>query len=265
MEERLAERRADGGVRELLDRERQLAELEDRDQVLRVGQRVAADRAALADLHLAVGDRLVDHRCGDDLAVEHDREVVAGVVGRVAGEQVLARGLQGEVDRALARLVRADRGRRDLVAREQHTVHGGRGVALRVERLLRQLLAGDGRGLAERDEVEPARRAHEVADLVGVLDARHLDDDPVVALDHDLGLGDTRLVDAVDDDLAQDVQVIARRRLALGRQHLVLDPQAALQIETQLGLEVVRSYPRPGRRPTAWGTWQSPPGARARR
>ena len=55
--------------------------------------------------------------------------------------------------------------------------------------------------VAERHEVEPAGRPDEVPDLVRVLDARHLDDDPVVALGDDLGLRDAGLVDAVDDDL----------------------------------------------------------------
>ena len=47
---------ADLLARQLLDRERQLAELQDRDEVLRLRPREAADAAGL-DLDLAAGDR----------------------------------------------------------------------------------------------------------------------------------------------------------------------------------------------------------------
>ena len=64
VEERLAERRRDLLARQLLDRERQRAELEDGDEVVRLLGREPPDAAG--DLDLAVRDRLVDDRCRDD-------------------------------------------------------------------------------------------------------------------------------------------------------------------------------------------------------
>jgi hypothetical protein len=162
------------------------------------------------------------------------------VLRRVGRELVLAFGTEREVDGPLTGLVGADRRRGDLVAREQDAVLGDLGGARRGQGRRRQLRALT-RRLRERtegDEVETARGADEAPDLVRVLDARHLDDDPVVALDDDLRLGDARLVDAIDDDLAQHGEVVAARDLAFGRQHLVLDPQAPLQVESELGLQV---------------------------
>ena len=61
VEELLAERRRDLLARQLLDRERQRAELEDRDELVRLVGREAAEAAA-GDLALAVRDRAFDRR-----------------------------------------------------------------------------------------------------------------------------------------------------------------------------------------------------------
>ncbi len=112
--------------RQLLDRERQRAELEDRDELVGLLRGKATD-AAGADLHLAVGDRVLDDRRRDHRAVERDREVLAGVLRRELGE-LLGTGLgaaafEHEVDRKPAALrIGADRGGLDLVAAEQRRV-----------------------------------------------------------------------------------------------------------------------------------------------
>ena len=57
VEELLAERRADRVARQLLDRERQRAELEDGDEVVGVLGAEAADAPPADDLDVAAGDR----------------------------------------------------------------------------------------------------------------------------------------------------------------------------------------------------------------
>ncbi len=223
------------GVRELRDRERQLAELEDRDQVLGLGQRVAAD-AALADLDLAAGDRLVDHRGADHLAVEDDREELAHVVPGEVREQLLPLRLEGEVDRAPARLSAP------MLAAAIWSPENSGGNWVRSTSWPADMLRRRPSGTKSRRPVVP----DEVPDLVRVLDTRHLDDDPVRSLGDHLGLGHTGCVDPVPDDLLHDVEVGLGGDLALGREHLVLDPQTAAQVETQLGLEGAALRPSPG-------------------
>ena len=122
----------------------------------------------------------------------------------------------------------------DLVAAEQ------RGRLGEVEDLSLRRAGG-----AERDEVEAAGLADELADRVGVGDARQLDDDAVVALgDHD-GLRDAGRVHPALDDVLDDRHVRGGRRLAVDLLRLVLDAQAAGQVEAQLRLD--RTAPRRGR------------------
>ena len=126
----------------------------------------------------------------DHLAVEDDREVLADVVCRVVGEELLALVVEREVDRALAGLVRADAGGRDRVAGEQRRDHGEvQRLAPRPRRSCRAARSPAGRWC--RRACGSGRRS---------VTPGHLDDDPVGALRHDLGLGDAGLVDAVDDD-----------------------------------------------------------------
>ena len=58
-------------------------------------------------------------------------------------------------------------------------------------------------GLALADELEGQLRrlADHLDHLVGIADARQLDDDAVLALPLDRGFGDARAVDAILDDL----------------------------------------------------------------
>ena len=120
----------------------------------------------------------------------------------------------------------ADRRRLDLVAAEQ-----------RRELLEVEVLALGDLGRPERDEVEPAGLADELAHGLGIGDARQLDDDAVGALGGDDRLGDAGRVHAALDDVLDDRHVAGGRRLALDRQRLVLDAQAALEVEAQLRLD----------------------------
>ena len=219
------EGRTDPLGRQLQDRERQRAELQDGDQVVRLGRREAADPAG-RDLDLAVRDGALDLRRGDHGRVEGDREELADVVGGEVGEALRAVVLEHEVDGEAAALVLADRRGRDLVAAEQ------RGRLGEVD----DLALGRARG-PERDEVEAAGLADELAHGVGVGDARQLDDDAVVALGHHDGLGDAGRVHPALDDVLDDRHVGGGRRLALDLLRLVLDAQAAGQVEAQLRLD----------------------------
>ena len=167
--------------------------------------------------------------------IEHDREVLPDVRGRVVGEELGALFLELEGHHPAGCLVRGDRGRRQLGPAEQ-----GRKLLL-VDRVALVLL-----GRAERDELEQARLAHEAADRVRIGNAGQLDDDPVAALDGDHRLRDTRRVDPVLDDRPDDFEVLGPGRLALDRERLVLDAQSALQVEPDLRLEDAIGLPRHG-------------------
>ena len=128
-------------------------------------------------------------------------------------------------DTALRRVL-ADRRRIELLAAEQ------RRELLGIDDVVDVLL-----GAAERDEVEPAGRADELADRVGIGDARQLDDDAVGALGRDDRLRHAGRVDAALDDLADDLEVLGPRDLVADLLRLVFDPEAALEVEAQLRLE----------------------------
>ena len=160
--------------------------------------------SAARDLDVATRDRVLDDRRGHDGVVERDREIGADVLRRVVGELVLTVVLEHEVDGRSAVLVGADGRRGDLVAAEQ------RWVLLRVEDLV-----GRGLGRPEGNEVEQAGLADQVADGLGVRDAGQLDDDAVLALGRDHGLGDASGVDPALDDILDDGHV--GRRSAPGR------------------------------------------------
>ena len=150
-QELAAQRRADLLARQLLDRERQRAELQDGDQVLRVLGREPA-KAATADLDLPVRDRLVDDRGGDDGAVQGDREVLADVLGRCSRRRAWPRSslsTKSTAGRPFRSVPTVADGH--LVAAEQRRGH------LEIEDLA--LL---GRCLAERHEVEPAGLADQL-------------------------------------------------------------------------------------------------------
>ena len=96
--------------------------------------------------------------------------------------------------------------------------------------------AGD-LGLAERDEIEAAGLADELADGFRIGDAGELDDDAVGALGDDDRLGDAGLVHPPFDDVLDDRHVAGRRRVALDRDGLIFDPKTARQVEPELGLD----------------------------
>ena len=90
---------------------------------------------------------------------------------------------------------------------------------------------------AERDEVEAAGLADEPADGVRVRDAGQLDDDAVGALGRDHRLGDAGRVHPALDDLADDLEVLGSRDLVADLLRLVLDAEAALEVEAELRLD----------------------------
>ena len=214
MQERLAERRADRRVRELLDRERQLAELQDRDQVLGLGQRVAADAAAGVIWTWPLG---IESWMTGALMTSPSRTIakyVADVAPRCSPRTSrLPSVLEREVDRPLARLVRRRCWRAATWSPENRTqlIGGRRRTGVRDP--CRDPASGPAlagvlpSGTKSRRPVVPT--SSRIWSTFG--DARHLDHDPVVALDDDLGLRDAGLVDAVEDDLAHDVEVVAGR------------------------------------------------------
>jgi hypothetical protein len=71
----------------------------------------------------------------------------------------------------------------------------------------------------------------------GVADARDLDHDAVRPGRHDDRLGHARRVHAPLDDVLDDLDLVQGRRLAVHRKDAVLDLQATLQVEAELGLD----------------------------
>ena len=77
----------------------------------------------------------------------------------------------------------------------------------------------------------------ELLQLVGVLDGRHLDQQPVGAGLRDDGLGDAHAVDApVDDQLDLILDLGRDFRHVLGRVELKQDASAALEVEAEVDL-----------------------------
>ena len=205
VEELLTEGRRDLLARQLCDRERQRAELEDRDQLVRLCGR-EPPRPPPVIWPCAVRDRALDRRRGDHPLVEGDREELADVLGGVLGEELTARlrpiVLELEVDREAVVLVLAHGGRGDLVATEQ------RRVLIAWEHLAGGRRACVPSGTKSSWPVVP----DEPADGIDVRDARQLDDDAVRALDDDDGLGDAGRVHPPLDDVLDDAHRLGRRR-----------------------------------------------------
>ena len=178
----------------------------------------------------------VDPRRRHDLAVENDREVLADVVARVVAEQLRAVVLELEVDGQPARLVAADRRARHLAAGEQ------RRELLEVEGLALGHL-----GRPEGHEVEAARLADEPADRVGIGHAGELDDDPVRALGLTTG-SDTPVVFTRSSTMSRMTPSSRRPACPVDLLRLVLDAEAALEVEPELRLELAASRRRRGRR-----------------
>ncbi len=113
-----------------------------------------------------------------------------------------------------------------------------------VERLLR---GGEAAGVRRRrkvglevEELELRRLAEDADHAVGVLDARKVDHDLVVALLADLGLGNAEPVDAVAQDLDRAVEVGLLQRPVRRRHRLQRHLEPALQIEPERRLVVER-------------------------
>ena len=240
-----AERGADRVEAQLPEGQGQGAVLQRRDQVLLLGGRERA-----ADLAVAVGDRLADDRCRDDLAVEDDGEELADVLAGVVAEELGAVRLELEADDALARR-RIDAGRHaagvDLLAaeeRRQRRVDGlpgtGHGPAARG----RPRPVDVGR---QRHEVQPPGGPDELTDLLLLGGARQVDDDAIGAHRLDDRLGHAGRVDAVLDDRADRLHRLLGRRRSILADGLVLALQATLEIESEARLGELRNAPEGAR------------------
>ncbi len=174
---------------------------------------------AAGDLCPAAEARRLDGRCGHDLAVEDDGELLAVVVGGVLVEEARAGVLQLQVHHDLTGgAVLGDGRAGDLDAGEQRldVLH-----ALRQRPFTHQPLQLGRHG----HELEDAGGADEVADVGLFFDARKLDGDAVRTLGDDDGLGYAGGVDPVLDDGARLLEDLARDDLVIGRHDLVLAAQ----------------------------------------
>ena len=148
-----------------------------------------------ADLALAAEDRLADHRRADHLAVQHDGEGLADMLGREIGETLGTGEIELEMHRPAAHVL-VEQGRcvfeicpvqRDLFAD--------------IDRLPLMPRFGIGKPLGRRPaiarlgadqmEAQLRRRAEQALDPSRIGNAGKLDDDPPLALP-----GDDRLIDA---------------------------------------------------------------------
>ena len=170
--------------------------------LLRVAQALQRGLARL------VGQAVVERLLGD--LVERV-EARAGRGLAVLGHRDLALG------RALDRVVEA--GHRLLAAVDL----GGVGLAVLVEDVLLPVV-----------EEELGGRADLVGGALGVVDARQVDLDLIVAGTGELGLGDAERVDAIAHDVQRALQRLGRDLRLLGRLALVDEPDTTLEIEAEL-------------------------------
>ena len=149
---------------------------------------------------------VADHRRGDDLVVEHDGEALADILrGRVA-ELAGAHRVELEGHRRQIALVVALLRIGQALARHQDPLfQRQRGTILRIG-LRHQNGSGRQRRRAQgvlvhHLEGELCFRLQQALDLLRIADARHLDDDAVLALADDGRLAGSGLVDAAAHDL----------------------------------------------------------------
>ena len=166
------------------------------------------------DLAGAAGDGRADDRRRDDLAVEHDGERPADILGRDPPELLPAAQIEAEGDVGLAGLlVEALLGVDQVLAVDHHALlHGDRAAALLHRQrfdLVRRIA-----GVGDELEVELGGLADDLLELGGVLKPGHLDQHPARALLGDFGLLRAHRVDAAVQDLD---------RLRHGVAHLVGD------------------------------------------
>ncbi len=224
-----------------------------RDRVRRIGRLVleevpvALHRVRLVDARAddrrAAAARDDGRRVGDgeDLVLRLLRVQDLGVDGELlrlaCAEQRLARGCRSR-DELLRLHVEEGVGRgalrlgEGLHARQQVVEPGGRDhVALRG-------LRRAGRVGLHVVELERGGLADQRRGLLDVVHAGELDDDLILALGADLGLGDAELVDAVPHDLDRPLEVGRRQRMPLGRLRPQHDLEAALEVEAERRLLV---------------------------
>ena len=230
-----SERRGHGLDALLAQRDRQRTEAQ-RVVELRPLDLVRLGLRADRDDGLAAADRALDVRGRDHRAVEGDRSGAVDVRRREVAPDLACLLAERELD-ADDVAVGSGRDARDvdLAPVEQHADRPGLDQGADV------LVVGQ--GLAHRvDELELAGRADEAADLLGIVDARHLDHDPLrpvgAGLGPNLGLVDADAGHAPLDDRAGGLHVGGLDRLvALGlgdERH----PDPALEIEPEHGLEL---------------------------
>ena len=175
------------------------------------------DGEMAGDLAGAAGDRPQNARRRDDLAVEHDGEGPPDVLGGDLAEALAAADVEAEIDdRLLRALVEAGLGVGQILALHHHLLLDRQldaGLVDLVERLDRR---GVFAGLGDEAEFELRRGAENVLQLAGVLQARHLDQDAVVALALDVRLGGAEGVDAAAQDLDRLLDRVADLGLDAG-------------------------------------------------
>ena len=117
------------------------------------------------------------------------------------------------------------RSRAALAAQEVEQARGG-DCALGADRRADEVLL-------EVVELELGGLPDQLGGFLRIGDAGQLDDDLVVALLADLGLGDAELVDAVPHDVHRAIEVLVGEGLTLGRSGFQHDLEPALEIEAE--------------------------------
>ena len=193
------------------------------------------------------------------IAVEDDRDAAFRVAGRVAGGRagdvgpgVATRPVEVDGDDPLDALVALDgAGPGDLLALDDRGADL-EGVALVGRQDEVVLLAGLGVRLGRREHLVDGQLGRGADLLLGLLrllvtgDAGQLDEDAVLALAHERGLGDTEGVDAAAEHLQGLVDVLRARGRLLGALGLEHELRTAPEIETQVRLDVERERRAPG-------------------
>ena len=151
------------------------------------------------DLARAARDRTKNARRRDDLLIEHDGEGLADVLGRHLAELLAAPQVEAEIHHRLAgTLVEAWLGIGQVLALHHHALLDRQRAGALALLVIGQLIEV-GRVLAligHQAELELGGRAEDVLQALGVLQARHLDQDTVVAFALDVGFGGAERVDA---------------------------------------------------------------------
>ena len=161
-------------------------------------------------MHASAGDLAADHRRGHDFALaffkQQNRHAFAHAFTRHVAEDARTFGVQGQVHGGFLRLgIKAGLRVRQVLAGENHLLFDDHGLPAAFQKTLRakrhSACAVFGRarfqGLIDHAHFQCGRAAQNVLGLGGVLHARQLHHDAVLALLLDDGLGHAQLVDAV--------------------------------------------------------------------